>query len=88
MLIKLLSNKIIVNMNVTPKQFEQTLRRVIKDETGHLATKGQVDDLTTSVDGLAQKVDSYLNKEWNTHLHDAHPRLENRLSRIERKLIT
>ena len=77
-------------MDITIKQFKQTLRRVVKDEINpienKMATKKQVEGLTVSVDGLAKTVDSYLNKEWNVHLHDIHPRLDNRLTQIERKL--
>lgn len=77
-------------MNFTVKQFESSLRRVIKDEVNYLkdnmSTKKQVEDLTVTVDGLTKKVDSYLTQEWSTHLHDAHPRLENRLNQIEKKL--
>ncbi len=75
-------------MNLTVKQFENSLRRIIKNETSHLATKKQVDDLIITVDGLAYKVDSFLNKEWITHVHDTHPRIDNRLNRLEKKLST
>lgn len=46
----------------------------------------KVDTLTTSFDGLAHKVNSYLTQEWNVHLHNDHPSLEQRLTAIERKL--
>ena len=79
-MLKLLS----MSMNFTVKQFENSLKRVIKDELdpikASMATKQQVDDLTVSVDGLTSKVDSFLDKEWRVHLHDTHPRIEKRLS--------
>ena len=75
-------------MNITIKQFEASLKRIIKDETRNLATKKQLDDvnesLTTSIDGLAKRVDSFLSVEWKTHLYDTHPRLEKRLTKIEK----
>ncbi|MBI5934739.1 MAG: hypothetical protein HY867_13620 [Chloroflexi bacterium] len=46
----------------------------------------KLDVLTTSVDGLAQKVNSYLTQEWAVHLHNEHPELEKRLRAVERKL--
>jgi len=77
-------------MNINEEQFVNTLKRVVKDEVDYIkdnmATRKQVEDLNESVDDLAKKVDSYLNDEWSAHLHDTHPRLENRLSQIERKL--
>lgn len=77
-------------MNFTVKQFESSLRRVVRDEVAplkaNMATKKQVDDLTISVDGITKMFDSFLNTEWQTHLHDVHPRLEKRLTKIEKKL--
>jgi Zn-dependent protease with chaperone function len=72
-------------MELTPKQFEEILERVFEEKTSSLATKKQVEDLTTTVDGLAQKVDSYLTKEWIVHINDSHPRLEKRINSIENK---
>lgn len=77
-------------MNLTVKQFESSLKRIFKDEVHNIivnmATKKQVNDLTVSVDGLAARVDSFLDKEWKTHLHYTHPRIEKRLTKIEKKL--
>lgn len=76
-------------MNLTSKQFENTLRRVLKDETSHFVSKKEfkqeINNLILSVDSLALRVDSFLTKEWNIHLHDAHPRIESRINRLEKK---
>jgi len=73
-------------MELTPKQFEEILERVFEEKTSSLATKKQVEDLTITVDGLAQKLDFYLTKEWTVYIHESHPRLEKRVKAIERKL--
>ena len=43
-------------MDITPKQFENILRKVIKEENRHLATRKQFDDLNNNIDGLAKAV--------------------------------
>jgi polyhydroxyalkanoate synthesis regulator phasin len=43
-------------MTITTQQFESTLRTIIREETAHLATKAQVENLSTSIDGLAKAV--------------------------------
>lgn len=77
-------------MDLTAKQFESILGRVVDDKLvpiiENMATKKQVEDLITTVDDLAYKVDSFLTKEWHVHLHAAHPRIERRLKRLEKKL--
>ena len=74
-------------MTLAPKQFEEILERVVVQRIeSKMATKAQVDALTASVENLAHKVQSYLDEQWNFHLHDAHPRLEARVERLEKKL--
>lgn len=79
-------------MNFTIKQFESSLRRVVKDEISHLVTKKDFNEkfntLVLSVDSLTKTIDSFLNTEWQTHLHDVHPRVEKRLVKIEKRLTT
>ena len=43
-------------MDITPRQFETILRKVIKDENKHLATKEQFDELNKNIDGLTKAV--------------------------------
>lgn len=82
-------------MNFSVKQFESSLKRVLKDAIApieaNMVTKKEFNDLVVSIDSLTTKVDSFLNKEWVTHLHDIHPRdihprIESRLKRLEKKL--
>ena len=75
-------------MNFTVKQFESSLRRVIKDETRNFVTKKEFNTLVVSVDSLTKTINSFFNVEWKTHLHYTHPRIEKRLTKIEKKLTT
>jgi hypothetical protein len=47
-------------MALTVKEFETTLRRVLKEETRRLATRADVESLRSSVDSLTKTVASYL----------------------------
>lgn len=71
---------------LTPEDFTELVRSVIQDETTGLAKEESVDTLQTSVDALTAKIDSYLNLEWNVHLHQKHPWLETRIAAIEKRL--
>jgi len=75
-------------MDLTPKQFESILKSVLADELPRhlMPLKDNIENLTTTVDGLAKKVDSYLTQEWTVHIHQAHPDLTKRIKACERKL--
>ena len=75
-------------MTITPKQFESILKSVLADELPkHLKPlEDKIVNLSGDVGELSAKLDSYISKEWNVHIHDAHPRLEKRLKAIEQKV--
>lgn len=73
------------HMTITPEQFEEILQRIVHHETRRLATKKTVQAFITSIDELALKVDSYIEKEWNVHRGFEHPNLETRIRILERK---
>jgi len=75
-----------MTIDLSAEQFEQLLRRIVQEETAALASQRSVQDLTTMVDGLSKKLSTYLDHEWNVHLHTTHPDIETRLKAIERKV--
>lgn len=75
-------------MNLTPKQFEEILGRVVTQRLeDNLKDIGQkIDNLTTSVDKIVKIFNDHLNEEWPVHIHQVHSGIEKRVKVIERKL--
>lgn len=75
---------------LTAKQFATIVQKVVREENQHLITREEFseshDTLTTAVDKLTKMVESYLKQEWNVHIHASHPRLESRITALERKV--
>lgn len=68
------------------KQQPSTTDILAAIQAGFADVDTKLNDLTTATDALAQKLDSYLTKEWTVHRHHEHPRLVARIRSIERKL--